>query len=201
MNADHTRAVFLAALFNAPYGTADAIVVLCGEDCRPRLEKAAQLLSRAAAPCIVLIGGRDEPPIIMGEVRARPVLMGMGVAADRIHLEPGGPHTAAQAANLTAILTANGWTRVILVVSGYHMPRAYLTVLRALAVAGLTDTVRVLPATANQSAWWQPVEGRPALRADLLLGELAKIETYSGFGHCATYADGIAYLQKWESPL
>ncbi len=200
MNATSERDLFLAALANAPFGPADAIVVFTGEDTRPRLEKAAQLMSRAAAPCVVLVGGRDDPPRIMGQERARPVLMGMGVAPDRIHLEPGGPHTQAQAANLAAIITANAWTRVILVVSGYHMPRAYLSALRALAVADLTAKVRLLPATANQSAWWQCPEGRDVTRADLYLGELKKIETYRGFEHCASYADGIAYLRQWEDP-
>lgn len=187
------RERFLALLFNGPLLTADAIIVLCGEDCAPRLAVAAELMGSQAAPLVLLSGGADHPPRVTGARRARAELMGLGVAPARVKVEDASTNTREQAEAVARMARGKGWKRILLVASAYHMPRAFLTFL-AFAPAGL----HIVPVPASHTRWGEPPAGADRPRLDLLAAEAAKIEEYRGRGHLVSYADGIEYLLRWE---
>ena len=74
-----------------------------------------------------------------------------GLTPDRIIMDPDSQNTREQAEALAVLVKAKGWTNVLLAVSPYHAPRAYLTVLASLKAAGLDEVVHVQPLTASQT--------------------------------------------------
>ncbi|MDA1185951.1 MAG: YdcF family protein [Acidobacteria bacterium] len=113
---------------------ADAILVLSGTTISRALE-GADLYLEGHAPRIVL--SQDQPPIGMPELAARGILFVTG--ASRTHwvlLQLGIPdqailipeqihgNTAAEAITLREMATREGWNRVIVVSSRYHLRRA-----------------------------------------------------------------------------
>lgn len=193
------RELFCTILSNGPLMNADAVVVLAGEDAEPRLQVALQLMLSRAANTVVLSGGKHDPPRWIGADALRGQLLGMGLAHDRIVVEGDSQNTREQAVNVVEIIAAEGWAQILLVVSSYHMYRAYLTFLRALQEAGLDDKVRLVPVPASQTPWTEAPEGVEQTRADLLAVEFAKVEEYGE--HVASYAEGLAYLQRWEREM
>lgn len=195
---DLTR--FTAALYNLPLLEADAIAVFCGEDCLPRLQVATQLFAghRNERTVVALFGGLSAPPRIRNAEWAAAQLMGLGVSFDRIKAETASQHTRDQSVALAKAATEEQWSRVLLVASAYHMPRAYLTALKALAEAGITDKVHLVPVAASQVPWFQPPEGADVDRMSLYGREVEKLTTYTAMGHCATAAEGLAYLRVWD---
>ncbi len=189
---------FLAAIGHLPFYSSDVIAVFCGEDTEARLEAATHTFRSQAAPRILLLGGRDEPPAVTGAERAFPMLMGMGVAPDRILIETESRNTREQAVALVTRCLAEQWGQVLLVASSYHLPRAYLTTVRALADADALDKVRLVPAAARHSAWGECPPGMTSTRLALLKREVKKIVEYRATAHCASYTDGLDYLLAWE---
>ncbi len=210
------RAAFLAQLYTQPLLRGDAIIVLCGEDAEDRVAFAAQLFKSGAAERIVLSGGRHEPPSILGAEQAMGPLLGLGIAPERIILETMSQNTREQAEQILTLAEAEGWRRILLVASGYHLARAFLTFVAALQVhiprlpesatgeekadAFLNGLrLHVVPVAASQSPWSKTPPGVDRTRAELFHVESVKITEYGATGDCASYADGLAYLQHWEN--
>lgn len=190
------RERFLALLLTGPLLKADAIVVLCGEDVVPRADIALQLWKQGAAPGIVFSGGKQDPPRWVGAEAMRLDFLGRGVAPDRIMVEDVSQNTREQAINVVAMAIEKEWKRLLLVASGYHLPRAFLTFLRALEDVDATETIRLVPVPASQSAWRLPPDGMEESRFALLDAEFAKVEEY--ILDVARYRHGIEYLSFWE---
>ena len=186
------RERFLTVLSRPPLRQADAIVVLCGEDGAERAEVGMHLLGAGYAPRIILSGGLEAPPLV-GAWTLHARLMGKGVDPSRLVVEADSTNTHEQAVNVLALPQVSNWTSLLLVASPQHLPRAFLTFLRALQDA---DAVRVTPVPASQLRWWSAPEGTRVPRITLLDEELAKIARYPE--HVATYAEGLAYLEHWE---
>jgi uncharacterized SAM-binding protein YcdF (DUF218 family) len=195
------RERFLAVLANGPLLRGDAIVVLGGEDGKPRLRVGVQLFQQmpllpdGTGADLVISGGLDDG----GRAGARtlmPMAMGMGVAPDRIHLDLDGTNTREQAVNVTVMALAKGWKTLILVASPNHLPRAFLTFLKCLLEAGKVHEVRLIGVAACQLEWWGAPEGLDVPRIELLGVELDKCEQYPE--HVATPTEGLAYLEHWE---
>lgn len=192
------RERFLALLYTGPLLKADAIVVLAGEDAEPRCAVAAQLFTQGAAPVVYVTGGRNEPPRHLDATTCAGMLYGHGIAPDRVVIEPDAKHTRDQAVAIVAKAVAEGWKRLLVVASTYHVVRAYLTLLRALQEAGQDEAIRVLMVPASQSPWWGSPSGCHETRLALYSGEMAKCETYFEQGHVASIGDGIDSLHLWE---
>ena len=193
-----TRDLFLAVLATQPLLKGDAIVVLCGEDAEARLATGVELLRQQGGRVIVLSGGRDTPPRRVSATALYPVLLGRGVAPDRILMETGSQHTREQAVHVVALAQANEWKRLLLVVSPYHAPRAYLTFLQALTEADLRDTIHLISVPCADTKWFEPPVGMRDTRAMLYAGELERIAEYQVMGHVASYSDGLDYLRFVE---
>lgn len=196
LEAAEGREAFCAMLDGSQIEAADAAVLLCGEDAAPRGAVAVSLLASQAVPLIVASGGKHEPPRWIGAHEIQRELYAKGVTPGRVVLEQDSTSTREQAVNVVAMAKAAGWTRLILVASNYHAPRAFLTFLAALIDAGMRDTVRLMSAPAR-APWCQCPEGMRVTRWKLRAQELQKIEDYHN--HVAPYAAGLAYLQRWEA--
>lgn len=188
------RARFLQALFTQPLLKADAIIALCGEDCEPRLEMALQLFKQGGAEYVVVSGGRHHAPDILGAEWASDWLVGKSVHPERVIVEAQSQNTHEQAAHVLELADTRDWHNLLLVASAYHLPRAFLTFVKALADP---PTIRLIPAAA-----WAPWTGTPAgvdrARAELVLVEYVKTQEYQQVGHCASYDKGLEYLLSWE---
>ena len=195
MTTDRER--FCAVLASGPLRRADAVVELAGEDGLARVEVALQLFRQRAAPTLVFSGGPEDPPHLVGARALAALATGRGVAPDRIIVESASTNSAEQAKAVVAMAKDKGWTNLLLVASGYHQFRAFLTFLRALQRAELADTVRLTVVPTSQAPWGQAPPGCEATRLALLDGEFAKVEAYGD--DVATWADGLAYLLAWES--
>lgn len=200
---------FLSVLHTGPLLAGDVIVVLCGEDAEARVRTGYGLLQQGAAPRLLLSGGRSEPPAILGAHAMAAKLVGMGLAPDRVLLETESQHTAEQAANVLRLATGEEWGRLLLVASAYHLPRAFLTFVRALGQAAvpvpggdgegetqlLTDRIHILPVAAY-APWGQCPPGRDRTRRELARVDWCKVATYGD--DVATVEEGLAYLERWE---
>lgn len=191
------RERFLAMLFTAPLLAADAIVVLAGEDADQRAAVAAELYRMRPTPLYVT-GGRHEAPRHQNATAVSGMLMGHGVPPGQITVDDTARNTLEQAVDIVVEAKAKGWRRVLLVASGYHLPRGYLTLLRALTNARLHETLHVVPVAASGSWSKWPVGVTHPTRIGLLDEEAEKIDAYGVRGHVATYAEGLIALMYSE---
>lgn len=189
---------FLMPLVTGPLLRADAAAIFCGEDGHARAHMALELFKQQAAPLVLLLGGRHEPPAIEGAAALGSHLLGAGIAPERLMIESQSLNTHEQAEALVAAIALGHWSRVLLVASAYHLPRAWLTTLASLTRAGLDAQVHLLAVPATPCAWFAAPPGGTRLRVDLQRDEAEKVVTYRALGHCASYAEGLAYLQRWE---
>jgi uncharacterized SAM-binding protein YcdF (DUF218 family) len=124
----------------AEAGKADAIVVLGGifgppvkpgflvnlGDGVERLEGGIVLHQKGAAPWLVFTGGRipwQGRTKVEGE-DSRDVAMARGIPENKILITREVGNTADEAKAVAAMMQERGWKRIILVTTGWHMPRA-----------------------------------------------------------------------------
>ncbi len=193
------REKFLAVLANGPLLKADAIVVLLGEDSNERIDVAVELMASGAGPELFLSGGIEDPPRRRSAKAMTPKLLGRGVAPMAVYADNEAMNTREQAVNFVAHALEKGWRRALLIASPYHMPRAYLTVLKAITEAGAVKTLHVIPVTAAQALWWSCPDGQTETRLDLYSVEMGKIKEYRT--HVAKWSEGLDYLKFWEGEM
>lgn len=201
MTVEYLREQYLAALFSQPLLRGNAIVVLAGEDWKPRIELATELYAGHDGDIthVVLSGGVHDGTRIYGAKQLKGKIMGKGVAPSRIILEDESQNTHEQAVNVVALAKKREWRRILLVASAYHMPRAWLTFLKATLEAGIADSLQIVPAPTSHTPWGGSPSGMDDSRLNLLTKELMKIEAYRGMGHVASYEDALRYFEDWES--
>jgi uncharacterized SAM-binding protein YcdF (DUF218 family) len=161
------------------------------------MEVALQFYRSKVAPFIVLSGGLDEPPHLQGARTLLPVLLDYGVPEEDVILDCESKNTHQQAENVIALAAKHEWRALVLVASPGHLYRAFLTFLRELQKTGQEERIRLVPVPASQVPWWGAPEGMEARRIDLLVSEFQRIAEYRE--HVATYDEGLACLQAWES--
>jgi uncharacterized SAM-binding protein YcdF (DUF218 family) len=194
------RELFLAMLYNGPLLKADAAVVLCGQDAVPRLHTGIELMRSGGALNLLLSGGMDDPPAVIGAAALVPRAMGLGVAHDKILTDTTTQHTRDQAVNTVATAGEQGWKRILLVASAYHLPRAMLTFVQASIEAGVDKALHIVPVPVSHMPWSGKPQGVDVTREDLLVTEAQKIQLYGM--HVASYQEGTDYLRYWEqNPL
>lgn len=195
MATDRER--FLAALYTGPLLRGDCIVVLAGEDGEARAQTAAELFRQGAAPGLFVTGGLHTPPRRTGAEALAGVLLGAGIAPDRIITDTTAMHTGDQAKAAIDLAMDRGWKQLLLVASPYHLPRAFLTFVYRLHVAMQHDTIRIVPVPASNVRWFEAPEGLETERWELLDIELDKCHAY--VNDVATFAAGLDYLRAWEA--
>jgi uncharacterized SAM-binding protein YcdF (DUF218 family) len=102
-----------------------------------RVECGVALLARGVAPLLVLSGGgragRPEAAAMAGLAAA------LGVARERMLLEPESRDTIGNAFNSAALLRARGLASVVLVSDAYHLVRARILFRRAGLIVAASD--------------------------------------------------------------
>ena len=191
------REQFCAVLSNGPVLKSDAVVVLCGEDPEPRIGVAAQLFAQGAGLWVLLTGGKHEPPRWFSAEKLTPSLLGLGVSHTRVVIDNESMNTREQAVNTVAAAIEKGWKRLLLVASGYHQYRAFLTFLKALQEAEQDHAIQMMMMPANQVQWWATPTGMEQTRLNLLTAEFDKLTEYAG--DVASYEAGLEYLEYWET--
>lgn len=152
----------------APY---DAVVVLGGmvdygamekshelelTDAVDRISRAATLLRTGQARMVLISGGIAFPK--PGEVPEADLLAGwlrdQGIPADRIVTEPRSRNTRENALESAAIIASHKWSRILLVTSAWHAPRA----LGCFRAAGLSPDLLTVDhrSGATASLEWAP---------------------------------------------
>ncbi len=192
------RETFCALLASQPILRGDAIVVLCGEDAEKRLATGVQLLVTGAGHCIVLSGGKHQPPRCLSGESLAPELLQRGVSPERLLVESGSQNTREQAVNVVDMARVNAWKRLLIVASPYHTVRAYLTFLRALDEAKLHKAIHLVSVPCADVPWFGMPAGVNSTRVALLTTEYDKIDEYERRKHCASYERGLAYLKNTE---
>jgi uncharacterized SAM-binding protein YcdF (DUF218 family) len=158
----------------------------------------AALFKSGLAPGIIVSGGFNSPPYALWASTLAEALIEQGVAPDRIAVDEASRNTAESARYVVERARSQKWTRVVLVTSAYHMPRAFLSVVKALGDTAL----HVVPAAvkADDAPWFTVLPGFDFATREILLDiEDDKITRYQASGDVASYEDGIAYLEKWEA--
>lgn len=102
------------------------------------------------------------------------------------------PNTGLQAAWIADRVKDRGITSVALTVSPYHLPRAYLTVLKAFNARGIRLPIIPVPVAVSPDT---PVPETGATAYDLVPGEVNRILTYMDRGWVATPDELQQYLQ------
>lgn len=189
---------FAAVVDTQPLLEPDAIVVLAG-DGQGRLDFAIGVMARCRSrPLMVLSGGLDAPPFSLPSLELARRAIDKGVDPERLVIDDASRNTREQAVNVVAMAVERGWTKLLLVVSGFHAYRAVLTFVQALIDTDQQERVRIINAPASQLPWFKNVEPLDKTRLDMLHDEMRKIEDYRVMGHVARYEDGLAYLKYWE---
>ena len=198
MSADAVtpRETFATILGAQPIATGDAVILLTGDGLN-RAPTARELIQRGFAPRVLISGGIDGPPYALDALTLRRALIQDGIDPLSIDTDMASWNTGESAECVAEWAVTHQWRRVLLVTSAYHMPRAYLTMVRALYDAALDSTVHVVPVRVCEP-WHVPVEGLTGTRRDMIAHEAEKVEAYRGFGDVASYAMGLDYLRYWE---
>lgn len=103
------------------------------------------------------------------------------------------PNTGLQAAWIVDQVQDHGITSLALTVSPYHLPRLYLTVLKALSRSGICLPIIPLPVAVSPDT---PVPETGATAYDLVPGEMKRILTYMDKEWVATPEELRQYL-RW----
>ncbi|MEU2615638.1 hypothetical protein ABZ570_29305 [Micromonospora sp. NPDC007271] len=186
----------LTAILALPQSAAahvDALVVASGQGEEWRLTHAIRSWeANAALRCLLVANGNPAEEtyvdITLDYLRSLGLRRTKGV---RLQAEPA-PNTGLQAAWILDQVQICGITSLALAVSPYHLPRVYLTVLKASSRTGvripvLPDPVPVSPET--------PIPETGATAYDLIPGEVKRILTYMDEGWVATLEELQQYLQ------
>ncbi|RKN20183.1 hypothetical protein D7147_13955 [Micromonospora musae] len=192
---DMTRAVMaILALPQPAADRVDALVVPTGQGEEWRLTHAIRRWQANRNIRHLLVANGNPAEETYQEIDL-PYLRGLGLRrldGVRLQAEPA-PNTGLQAAWIAAHVEELDIASLALAVSAYHLPRVYLTVLKALSRGGIRiplvpDPVPVAPDAAA-----------PETRAtayDLLPGEVERILRYAEKGWVATFEELLVYL-RW----
>ena len=168
---------------------ADAIVLMAGDRFH-RINKAAELYHDGHAPYLVVTSSADNWEYGSApSSKLVPELTHAGVPIENIIQEETSPHTRAEADSALHIAKEHDWKTLIVVTTKYHLPRTYLTWLKAMKDAKYSPLLIMIPAL-GVPEFKQQSEG------ELFAQEMERIMLYQQKGDVATYADGVIYLSR-----
>jgi hypothetical protein len=172
--------------------SADALIVPSGQGEEWRITHAIRLWEANPRLRLLLIANGNPAEVTYDELTL-PYLRGLGLRrTDGVHVqaEPA-PNTALQAAWIAERVDALRIDGFGLVVSPYHLVRAYLTVLKALDRAGLRVPMWPVPVAVSPEV---RVPETGATAYDLLPGEVTRILTYMDRGWIASTGELRSYI-------
>lgn len=184
------------AILTVPQSAADrvdAVVVVTGQGEQWRLTSAIRAWEANRKLRYLLVANGNPAEETYAEVTLD-YLRDLGlrrVEGVIVQAEPA-PHTGLQAEWIVSEVGERGITSLALVVSPYHLPRAYLTVLKAFIDSG-THRLPIIPLPAAVPPD-TPVPETGATAYDLVPGEVGRILSYRDNGWVATPEELRQYL-------
>ena len=178
----------------------EALAVFCGMGETWRLDHVLSVWdrNRRKQPCIVAgVNPREKSYRPLSEhLREHDVL-----GDDNLTLREPFGNARDQAVWLAEVARKRALSSIALFVPAYHLPRAYLTVLRAFKDLGLWKHVLLIPVpTCVPPNRIVPEVGQSA--QTLVAGEFERIVKYQEAGHVATLVELNDYLAwAWEQPI
>lgn len=110
--------------------------------------------------------------------------------------ENDGLGTRSQALKSTSIVEGSKQNRAILVTAGYHLPRAYMTLVKSLHEKDMTH-IKVIPVPFKIKDWASIDETiGTSWQEEFASNELPRIRSYQKTGHVASWAEIRAYLEQ-----
>lgn len=188
---DFKKIQLLAVVLNDFIEESDAIICLQG-DGYVRADWSFSLFKMGISPRIVVSGGIKENPFVEDIAN---YLKNKGV--EEVIVENQSNNTREQALNVIKLVKNNNWKKIILVASGFHQPRAFLTFLKAKDDANLD--LKIFNSPVANLSWFKNTAWKKT-RLELLEEEFKKIDEYMLKGHLATIDQGLNY-QKWKEEI
>lgn len=183
----------MAVTYNDLIDESDVVVCLEGDGYN-RIEKTVELFKSGLAKNIVISGGFNSPPFCLhAEILAQEFIK-KGIPKNKIILEKVSQNTYEQGLEVLKIVQKNKWSKIILVASHFHQPRAYLAFLKAME--DLKLKVHIFNAPAKDLLWFEKTDAGPT-RIQLMEDELEKIKEYTQKGHLIGTKEALNY-QKWQ---
>jgi len=183
----------MAITYNDLLKKSDAIVCLEGDGLN-RAKKTVDLFKNGWAKNILISAGYDNPPFCLLADMFLKEFLKMGIPKNKIIIEDKAQNTYEEGIEVLKIAKKRKWKRIILVVSHFHQPRAYLTFLKAMQDLNLK--IQIFNAPARELSWFDKTSLN-LNRLQLLEKEFEKIKEYAKNGHIATIKKAIKY-QQWK---
>jgi len=184
-----------------PVGDVDAILVLPGQGEDWRLTAAIKAWNTDLNVKYLLVAGSYSGEKTWFE----PTLENLSVEPynltrrEGVVIHPHAHHTKEQAAWISEIVRELDINSLALVVSPYHLLRAYLTILETLLASGQEVAMVPMPAPVAPHV---PIPETGFTAWQLVSGEVARINKYQQMGDVATYEQLQAYLEwLWDHPI
>ncbi|MEE6258899.1 ElyC/SanA/YdcF family protein [Plantactinospora sonchi] len=192
---DVTTAVMAILALPRPVGQVDAVVVPTGQGEQWRISHAIRRWEADRDIRCLLVANGNPAERTYHEV-TMPYLRRLGLRRlDGVHLQAeAAPNTGLQAAWVADRVEALGVTSLAISVSAYHLPRVFLTLLRALSQRGVRVPLVPDPVPVSSGA---AVPETGATGYDLLPGEVERILRYADEGWLATPEELRRYLRWW----
>lgn len=183
MNSEKIQ--LLATVLNDLIKESNAIICLQG-DGYARADMSADLFKKGLSSTVVVSGGIYNDPTVE---RLVDYLKEKGIG--NIILENQSQNTKDQAINVIELAKKNNWKKIILVASGFHQLRAFLTFLKAAEGIDL----KIFNAPAENLSWFENTQWNKT-RLELLEQEFKKIDEYMLKGHLATFNQGLEHQKQ-----
>jgi len=132
----------------SPAGNADAIFVLTGGE--GRIQEGYRAWSGGAARDLYILGAGRKVPVTRIVPEASRI---SAEALSRIHVEGWSENTLENAFSAKSAVGEGKYSRVILVTSDYHVPRAYLVFRKVLPKDVSISVIRVRPEAGPGASW------------------------------------------------
>lgn len=202
------RERFLVMVLTQSFQPADAVVVLCGQDGEERANAGAEAFAHTVnwlrqnqlnteAVTLVLSGGLSGNGLKSAQ-DVECVAWKYGIAPGRIVRDDKSMNTREQALAVAEMVKKCQWRRIVIIASAYHLPRAYLTFLKAFEDAKIADKCQIVMRPVSYLPFGGKPEGSGETRSELLEREIGKVSLYEELGHIADYRQGIASMMQWE---
>jgi uncharacterized SAM-binding protein YcdF (DUF218 family) len=149
---------------------ADVAVAISGGETAARTEEAVRLYKDGWANKLIFSGAALDPD---SPSNARIMAMAAekeGVPLSDIYMDETSTNTRENAANVSKIISSEGYKSMILVTSPYHQRRAYITFHRALGDGVQINNHSSYDQSWRRSAWWATSYSR-----SLTLSEFQKV--------------------------
>lgn len=168
---------------------ADAIVLLAGDRFH-RISKVAELVRDHYGSAVVVTSNADNWEYGSAPSgKLVPELEMAGVPKDMIIAEETAAHTRGEADATFRIAKEKGWTSLILVTTGYHRVRAFLTWLKAMHDADLSLKLTLVCVE-------EFPEFKKGQEEETKKGEQERIRLYQEKGDVASWEEGVEYFSK-----